>query len=204
MRWGRQRVRAMRRPAPTGPCLEGCGVRATTRGLCRQHYGALSRLVARGGATWEQLEQERRALPPAPNKYNARATVVYGERMGSQLEAEFFCYAKARELTGKVLEVRAHPRYELLPGMHYVADVEYVEADTGRRLTFDAKGGSTKSGRFPSVCAVWRFMMDHPLVVVERDGGDFKVTRTILPKPLPVGWRGRDTRAGLSGPASEV
>lgn len=190
----RRRFPLRRRATSRGPCLDGCGVRATTRGLCGKHYGAAVRAVAKGATTWEQLEREGRCLPPAPSKFHARVTYHEGIRFGSALEAAYFVELQRRERAGQIRGLRHHPRYVLLPDLHFVADATFVETATGLRLTADAKGGATKGGRFPAVCAVWRWMVDHPLVVVERGRGGFVETKRILPRPLPEGWRGHATR----------
>jgi hypothetical protein len=52
------------RPAPKNkktPCrVPGCDRWKQTRGLCRQHFTELERLVAGGDTTWQQLEDEGR------------------------------------------------------------------------------------------------------------------------------------------------
>lgn len=191
----RRRLPLRRRAVSRGPCLDGCGARAVTRGLCGQHYGALVRAVAKGTTTWEALEREGRCLPPAPSKHNARATYRDGIRFGSELEADYFSELQWRQRAGEIRDLQDHPRYELsCPGDAYTADATYVEVATGLRITADAKGGATKGGRFPGVCVRWRYYLDHPLIVVERRHGGFVETKRILPKPLPAGWRGHATQ----------
>ena len=138
--------------------------------------------------------RRRAPLRRTGNKYGARVTYVDGRRMGSQLEADYFRHLQSLEAQGLIRDLQDHPRYELVPGMHYVADATFVVVAMGLRITADAKGAATKGGRFPSVCRVWKAMMDHPLVVVERRGRDFIETKRVLPKPLPAGWRGHATR----------
>jgi hypothetical protein len=142
--------------------------------------------------------RRRTPLRRGGNKYGARATYVDGRRMGSQLEADYFRHLQLLARAGVIRDLVDHPRYELLPGMHYVADAAFTEVGTGLRITADAKGAATQGGRFPSVCHAWRAMMDHPLIVVERGRGGFVETKRVLPKPLPEGWRGRCTREAVA------
>lgn len=196
----RRRVPLRRSSAARGPCLEGCGARAQTRGLCGQHYGQAVRAVAKSATTWEQLEREGRCLPPAPSKVHNRRVVRDGITFQSVLEADYFAWLQDKQVAGVIRDLQPHPRYELLPTQHYKADATYVEVATGLRITVDTKGAATKGGRFPSVCVSWRYMMDHPLVVVERGrGGGFVETKRILPQPLPPGWRGHRTTEARAG-----
>jgi hypothetical protein len=92
--------------------------------------------------------------------------------------------ARAKELdglqkTGIIKELHEQTVIELIPGINYKTDFDYIEAG---RLVFDEVKGPV-SERFRMICHLWKKFGPGPLRILKRKGIDrpFRVTRTINP-----------------------
>lgn len=113
--------------------------------------------------TWqENILRSRGLLPKRGNKHHARRVVLDGHVFQSQLEADYYVYAKA--VYGRTLKV--HPSVELVAGIRYKPDFSFVEA--GRLVFVETKSDSTKGERFPTVKKLWREFGPGTLRIVYR------------------------------------
>lgn len=85
---------------------------------------------------------------PIRRKYRNVPTEIDGLRFASKREALRYCELKLLVKAGEVENLLLQPRYPLtVNGLHvatYVADFQYDEKGSGRRITEDAKGVRTR------------------------------------------------------------
>lgn len=115
-------------------------------------------------------------LKPA-NKFNARRVCLDGHVFQSQLEADYYLFAKA--IHGNKLEV--HPSLTLVAGIRYKPDFAFPEK--GRMVYVDTKSDATGGGRFPVIKKLWREFGPGVLRIVYRGPrGGFLVKQEIHSK----------------------
>ena len=113
-----------------------------------------------------------RKLQPIPKTRNLRRVYDSGAER-----------ARAKELDclqnlGKINDLREQTVVELVPGINYKTDFDYLEAR--RRVYEEVKG--PVSERFRMICHLWRQFGPGPLRILRRrgDARPFHVTRTIF------------------------
>ena len=133
------------------------------------------KLLRRAGVT--ESGTLGKSKPKAKQKYNARKVVVDGHVFQSQLEADYYEYAKAAKFTG----LKVHPSVEVVAGIRYKPDFCFVEA--GRLVYVDTKSDATAGGRFPTIKKLWREFGPGVLRIVYRGPrGTFHTKQEIHPK----------------------
>jgi hypothetical protein len=86
-------------------------------------------------------------VPDAPNKFNARHTIIDGIRFDSKREADTYVKLKALEASGDITELERQVKFDLhgagggLIG-RYTVDFRYWE--NGRRIACEVKGYKTR------------------------------------------------------------
>jgi hypothetical protein len=92
--------------------------------------------------------RQRLGLAPGTrrSKFNARRTVVDGERFDSQREAQRFGELRYRETAGEIENLQRQPQYLITingaVGAVYTADFRYVERRSRTWVVEDSKGGN--------------------------------------------------------------
>lgn len=87
------------------------------------------------------------------SKYSNQKTVVDGISFSSKKEADFYLWAKARQLAGEIEDLVLQPKYllqesfekngEKFRAIYYYADFSYVES--GKTIVVDTKGFQTEA-----------------------------------------------------------
>jgi hypothetical protein len=105
---------------------------------------------------------------PRGNKSGARSVVVDGIRFDSRGEAVRYQQLVALEAAGEIRALSLQPRFEIQPGftrpdgekvrpIHYVADFQYQEVQTGRVVVEDFKGFETEAFKLKRKMFFYRF-----------------------------------------------
>ena len=109
-------------------------------------------------------------------KYNNRKIEIDGFTFDSKLEADFYQRLKPLVKTGKIKELRIHPRYLLQEGftkngkhyqpIYYIADFE-VLYDDGVTVIYDTKGMRTEVYKIKRKLFEYRYR-DKTIVEVDK------------------------------------
>lgn len=78
------------------------------------------------------------------SKYRNTHTIVDGIKFASKKEAARYQQLKKLKQAGVIRDLRLQPRFKLVDEITYVADFEYHEVTTGRRIVEDVKGYRTR------------------------------------------------------------
>ncbi|OJF97625.1 DUF1064 domain-containing protein [Pararhizobium antarcticum] len=98
-------------------------------------------------------EQYRAASDPKArkNKFNAKPTIVDGERLDSKAEGRHFAFLKARMKRGEIYALARQPKFPLISGTefvgYYTADFAYWDVAEDRFRVIDVKGVETREFR---------------------------------------------------------
>lgn len=114
----------------------------------------------------------------------ARKTVVPGVKQAfpSRLEAEVWGYYRAREIEGRIRNLKRYPSVELLPGLRWKVDIGFEVVSTGEPEWAEAKG--VESERYRVLLQVWRTLGPGKLTIwkADRKGVPYE-DEIIIPRP---------------------